>query len=117
MKKYDIKFKNWKCNIEYGQYGTGATALSLIDHVDGEPVATASVNLMKEDIDPRIRVDVQSSAELPKDHVYIKTWSENEGMVEALIEAGIVVSQHKVVPVGPYGSQAVEVKILNMPQQ
>src|SRR5690606_29262953 len=63
MKKFDIKFKNWKCNIQFGQYGTGATALSLVDHVDGEPVATASVNLMKEDIDPRIRADVQSSAE------------------------------------------------------
>jgi len=46
----------------------------LFDIDDGFPVATATINLVEEKID--------------KDKVFIKDYSENKGMTEALITAG-----------------------------
>lgn len=53
----------------------GRPALELIC-ADGEPYTTASVNF--------------SHQPLAEDEIVIKTWSENEGVLEALIKAGIV---------------------------
>lgn len=80
MKK--IKFKNWNCLIEVLMYGNGNIALQLIDEVDHSPVATATVNI---------------DDDLPINQAYIKDYSENEGMLLALIEAGVVISviEHK----------------------
>ena len=69
-----VKFKKWICEVSKGQYGNGNTALQLYDY-EGL-VATATVNM---------------GIKLPEDQAYIKDYSENEGMVSALKEAGIVV--------------------------
>jgi hypothetical protein len=52
------------------------TALELVDHKTGEPVAMATVNIPEEPIE--------------KDEVIIKNWSENEGILQALIKGGII---------------------------
>jgi hypothetical protein len=56
---------------EYQQ--SGATALEMLAD-DGEPIGTLSTNI----------------GPLPKNHVAIKDYSENEGMFAQLIEKGIV---------------------------
>ena len=71
-----VTFHNWTCNVERTKYYDGNIALQLIDAEDGAPVAMATVNLPDAPLEPN--------------HVYIKNWSENEGVLAALVEAGIV---------------------------
>jgi len=104
-----VKFKEWNCIVKKFQYSNGATGLRLLDAEDGSPVATCSTNLTEEAIDATIYV---TSDKLPKDRCYIKTWGENEGILQALEEAEIVVSFFQMVPVGPHGSTAELVDIL-----
>lgn len=67
----------------FGRYGNGQTAIKLIDSADGFPFATATVcvedNLLKED------------------EVAIKNYSENEGILESLIDAGIIEHPHAFI--------------------
>lgn len=69
-----IKFKQWSCLIEKQMYRAGGPALHLVSAKDGEPIATATVWV------PGI----------PTGCVAIKNYSENEGMLQAFISAGIV---------------------------
>ncbi len=71
-----VRFKSWVCNIEKVAYGNGRTALLLRDIEDGAPVAKATVNV--------------PDASLQDGQVIIKNYDENEGMLNALIEAKIV---------------------------
>ena len=68
-----VMFYGEECTVQRGGYGNGNTALQL--WTDEGPMATATVNL--EDV-------------LPKDKAYIKDYGENTGMLDALMEAGIV---------------------------
>lgn len=71
-----VKFKQWDCITKGMYYASGARAIHLIDENTGEPIATATVNIVGEKI---------------KDsQVFVKDYSENEGMTKALIEAGII---------------------------
>jgi hypothetical protein len=57
-----------------GSYANGQVALLLRDTTTGEPVAKATV-----------------AVEFPPRHdVVLKTWSENAGIVETLLAAGII---------------------------
>lgn len=103
-----VTFRNWKCIAKTAEYHDGATALLLVDEEDGSPVATASVYLAPETIG---RDDVPSDG-IHRDQCYIKTWSENEGLLEALEEAGIVKKTGITVAVGPYKCYATLVDIL-----
>jgi len=71
-----VRFNGWLCDIQYKQYSNGRTALQLTDAADGSPVCTASKNLPDET--------------LAEDEVCIKDYSENEGMLAALVEAGVI---------------------------
>ena len=71
-----VKFKHWDCIIDWKQYGNGRVAIQLVDAIDYSPTAVASVNLPFEP--------------LGEDEIFIKEHSENEGMVKALTDAGIV---------------------------
>ena len=81
-----IRFMQWDCVIEKSRYGNGRTALILNDARRGEQVAVATVNLP----------DVPAG---PND-VFIKNYSENEGMLKALAEAGVVKATGDVVSTG-----------------
>lgn len=72
----DVKFKKWECSLAFGEYGNGRTALFLTDNATLEDVLCASVNLPDEVIG--------------SNEVAIKDYSENEGVLDALIK-------HKVV--------------------
>lgn len=71
-----VRFKEWDCIVLVKQYPNKRTALQLIDAEDGSPVAMATVNLPAESI--------------KQDEVIIKDYSENEGMLAALVGEGII---------------------------
>jgi len=71
-----IQFKKWVCVLKFGQYHNGRTGIELVSEKDGSPVAVATVNI------PDVYLD--------KDEVIIKNYSENEGMLDTLVNAKIV---------------------------
>lgn len=81
-----VKFKQWNCKPVKAFYGNGRIAIQLIDAEDGEPIATATINIPDEDI--------------KDDEVIIKDYSENEGMLNALLEADIIEPAHRVTSSG-----------------
>jgi len=83
---YVVNFKSWVCLAYLGRYGNGRLAITLQDRINSEPIAVATVNLPN---------DAQDD-----DEVFIKAWSENSGMVEALLEAGIIEPPYDRIPTG-----------------
>jgi hypothetical protein len=81
-----IKFKEWNCLILARRYDNGRVALQLVDATEGDPIATATINL------PEFAV--------PEGHVLIKDWSENAGMLDALVSAGLVEDTGTKIPTG-----------------
>lgn len=88
MKDITVKFSFWDCNVHFRKYGNGRTAIQLTNHepidegngfiyrVDECPIVTATINLPDEPLEP--------------DEVIIKDYSENEGMLNALVGAKII---------------------------
>ena len=96
-----VKFKQWNCIVVKSKYiENDRIALVLKEEKTGEPVATASVNIVEYDM----------SEKSAKDHTFIKDWSENKGMLQALTEQGIVEPTGVVFPSGFV--QAYMVKVL-----
>jgi hypothetical protein len=79
-----IRFKHYACVLELSKYRTGEIAVQLVDEDDFSPVATASVYV------PGL---------LPGE-VAIKDYSENEGMLQTLLDAGVVTPPHRYVRSG-----------------
>ncbi len=71
-----VHFNGFECEVERTTYANGRTALILVNTKDREEVAVATVNL--------------PDAPLKPGEVFIKDYSENKGMLEALEKAGIV---------------------------
>jgi hypothetical protein len=85
-KQFTVKFLDFDCIVETGQYNNGRLAIELYDKEDGEPVTTATINLPMES--------------MKADEVAIKNYSENEGIVEALKEAGVITEKVRDVGAG-----------------
>ena len=89
-----VNFLNCKCEVVKMQYSNCRTALELViaendeerELYKGEPMATATVNM--------------PCCELESDEVVIKDYSENEGMLDTLVKAGIVKYTGKTVSSG-----------------
>lgn len=81
----NIRFKKWDCVLDKKQYINGGTALRLLDTLDGSLVAhaTAYIETVLED-----------------DEIVIKDYSENEGMLDTLILAGVVAKPHRTIKQG-----------------
>jgi hypothetical protein len=62
--------------LEWKNYENGRIALQGVDPTTYEPILRFSVNL--------------PDRELEKDQIFIKDWSENEGALSTLVDAGIV---------------------------
>ena len=70
-------YGSYQCKPVLHRYAdNGRLALRLVDAADNSPIATASVNFPE--------------ASIPEGYIAIKNWSENEGILESLMEAGIV---------------------------
>lgn len=76
-----INFAGFDCVLDFAEYTNGGTAIRLIDANDGMPVATASVWI----------------GNLFADEIAIKDYSENEGMLEVMVNAGVVQPPHRFV--------------------
>jgi hypothetical protein len=86
MKK--VKFMGYDGYAVFTEYNNGRTAI-LLKCEDGSALATATINLPEVDLND--------------DEVIIKNYSENSGMVNALVEAGIVEFGHPI-QVGSFGA-------------
>ena len=76
MTKKIVEFRGEQCRVEFAKYGNGRIAIRLLIDETGEPMATASSNLVGEEIEPN--------------QTHIKDHSENSGILEVLVSAGIV---------------------------
>ena len=79
-----VVFDGVKCDVKFEKYGNGRTAIVLVD--DGEDYAIASVNMVNEP--------------LADGYAFIKDYSENEGMLDALVKAKIVQPTGRMVDSG-----------------
>ena len=79
-----VKFKQWDCTVRWALYGNGNTAIELIG-TNGERITKATVN---------------TGALLMETEVAIKNYSENEGMLDALLAAGIILPPHDEISCG-----------------
>jgi len=79
-------FLNEECNITFHQYSNGRIAIQLAVAETGEPMAIATINLPDE--------------RLLSDEVIIKDYSENTGMVDSLLAAGVINHPHRYVSSG-----------------
>ena len=73
-----IRYCDEKGFIEAGLYHDGSVAIRITSSDTWEPLTTATVCLSEYDLHPR------------PGHVFIKDWSENEGMYQCLRAEGIV---------------------------
>lgn len=83
MKK--VMFNGEMLSVEFGSYASGNTLIQLLD-AEGMPYARATINIPTE--------------ELGDKEVFIKDYSENAGMLSALLEAGIVADTGRKVRTG-----------------
>ena len=77
MKKgHKVTFSSWDCYLVKEKYTNGRTALILNEEDTHEEVLIATVNI--------------PGVNLASDEVIIKDYSENEGVLKVLVDAGIV---------------------------
>jgi hypothetical protein len=81
-----VKFKRWICFVEMGAYPNDRKAIELINAKNGEPVLVATINV------PEISIS--------EDEVIIKNYSENEGILEVLIQSKIISSPVRTIQTG-----------------
>lgn len=71
-----------------GEYSTNGTPAIVIEDAHGERLCVATANL-------------ESYGEIPQEgHVFIKNWSENEGILGALVKADIISAPVRDVEAG-----------------
>jgi len=97
IKTQEIQFKEWKCRLVFKQYYNQRIAIELVEIGTDEPVAYATVNI------PEI--------DLKQSEIILKTYSENEGMLECLVDAGIVSKPIKWIEGGYVEVPVVELLI------
>lgn len=90
MKKINLKSKylNGEHFIQLGTYAYGGTVLTVMTPI-GEVGAVASVNMSGYDVPTP-----------PQNQIWTKGWSENEGLPEALQEAGVITLTGERIPAG-----------------
>lgn len=81
-----FRWNGWNCALLERRYGNDRLALMIVDEDDGSSIGVATVNLPEADLAPG--------------EILIKTWSENAGLLEAMISAGIIEDTGKRVPTG-----------------
>lgn len=70
------KILGYDALLDKKKYGNGRTAIQFLDAEDGCPIVMATVNL--------------PDADIAEDEVAIKDYSENEGILQELMDQGVV---------------------------
>ena len=97
--KINLRYGSYEADMEVTTYHNGRTAIQLYDAEDGSPLMTASVNIPElaevviEHLCERLGID-------KKRFVLIKNWSENEGILMSLEEAGVIDVAKHTIPTG-----------------
>lgn len=89
-----VHFAGETCQVRWHFYANGRPALLLVDD-QGERMAVATINVPDVDLAP--------------DETIIKDYAENAGMLQALVDAGIVAPTGRVVPVGFTAAPVVKI--------
>lgn len=76
------KYVNEPVNVYFGRYRDKSIAI-ISKSKDGEPMSTFTVCMMEYGLTPGLK------------QVFIKTWSENDGVLECLIREGLVTDTDK----------------------
>lgn len=86
--KMKTKFSNglMKLIVSHYHFDPNQPALQVIDAITFEPIMTASV--MLEGVSPK------------EDEIFIKVWSENEGIDSELIRLNLISANHRKIPTG-----------------
>ena len=93
--KMKVHFLNRDCALVCARYPNGRVAIKLVS--DAAPVATATVNV--------------PSCPLGEREVLIKNYDENKGVLDALIEAGVVRPTNVFCQVGHARAQVCDLLI------
>ena len=111
-----VLFKTWLCRVVPAMYNNKILALQLKDIEDGSPIATATVNL-----EEHAHVLLSEMSKGNAILTFVKDYSENEGMLKALVDAQVVVdtgikapSGYVEVPVVELAHDKLEKAYLNM---
>lgn len=80
-----MKHNKEELTIKIGTYNNGRKAIQLLTK-EGMPYAVATINI--------------PDADLKEDEVIIKNYSENQGILEMLIENDIVVNTYREIKTG-----------------
>lgn len=84
---HKVTFLGIPCVLAFHQYQKGGgTAIQLFDEETGDPMCTATVNVLGANIPSKQKCLDAGHPE----HVLIKDCDENEGMLKALQDAGVV---------------------------
>lgn len=82
FKTQTVDFRGTTCVVNRYKYQNGQNCLKLVDLEDWSPYCTASV-----------AYDV----EIGEDEVIIKDYSENSGVMKALVEAKVIEPSHRII--------------------
>lgn len=95
-----VTFREWECILQTKLFQDKSICLQLIDVEDGSPVARATVAMNSIHIPDILRMALDEAAKDGIIYVAVKDYSENEGMLKALITAKIVGPPTATVQVG-----------------
>lgn len=76
----------YQVQLQFAKYSNDRIAILLVEEGTGEDIATATVNVPE--------------ANVPEGYVGIKDYSENEGMLQFLVDNGIVEPPARYIPSG-----------------
>lgn len=92
MHNIRLKYFDGAVIFRFAKYGNGAPAL-LLESPGGSGLAIATVNVHGPGYPPKGVIPAENS-------LIIKSWSENEGMADALMHIGFLEPIHQMYPVG-----------------
>jgi len=87
-----------EASVEFGEYGNGGLAVSLIAVADGQPIAKLSVNLP------------EAADQLGEGEFFAKTWSENAPIVGPALASGLFEDTGRRVATGFVEAQVWRLK-------
>ncbi len=92
--RVDAKYCKEDVLLSFGEYGDGSVAIQAVS-LGREPMFTATACI---------------DEPAKEGHVFLKGWSENEGIPEALVKASVVELTGRTVPTGY--CEVLEAKLL-----
>ena len=84
--KYVSEHSCYNVRLEFGKYSNGRPAIELIEAETGEPVLMATVNIPDADLKGR--------------EIVIKNYSENEGVLQFLLQHSIIGPVKREIGIG-----------------